>query len=1028
MLVAAITSKAQAKSWNATLKIHSRDIKFKIDTGAQCNVMSRDTFMQASKQPLSRSKARLVAFGGQRITPVGKAVLLCEHKKKFRPIEFEVVDNVSNVLGLGTCEELGLVKRVETLSNDVFSKYTDTFTGLGCISGVTHHIQTDPNHMPVVHPPRKVPVTIRPKVKAELQRMERLGVIERVQEATDWVNSMVTVVKPNGKLRICIDPRDLNKAIKREYYPMRIIEEIASHMPNAKLFSVLDASSGFWKVQLDHTSAKLCTFNTPFGRYMFKRLPFGISSAQDVFQAVMSEMFEDIEGVEVVVDDIIIWGTTQEEHDTTLEKVLQRATERNLKLNKDKSQIRLKQISYIGHVLGEDGIKPDPQKVRAISEMERPNCKEELQRFLGMATYLSKFIPNYSEEAAPLRNLLEKETEWHWEESQEKSFQHLKSMVTNSPVLQFFDPQKSTRISVDASSSGMGAVLLQDQHPIAYASKSLTTSQKNYAQIEKEMLAIVFGCNKFHDYVNGLPNIVVETDHKPLESILQKPLHQAPARLQRMIMSIQKYPITVVYKPGKELFIADTLSRAPLPEEADELEFKEYDINILHTLPVTTPKLDEIKEKTKDDLALRDLTSTVLNGWPADKASALPGARPYWNFRDEITTHHGILFKGARVVIPMTMQQEMLQIIHSSHLGIEKCKRRARDVLYWPGMNAQIEEVVSNCTVCSTYQRSNPKEPLLSHEAPHRPWGKVGADLFELHRKHYLVLVNYYSNFAEVEHLTSTTSEQVITKCKSQFARHGIPDVFISDNGPQFSSEKFRVFAQTYQFRHKTSSPYHPQSNGKAERTVQTVKNLLKKAQEDQKDPYLALLDFRNTPMNEQVGSPAQQLMGRRTKTLLPTSANLLEPKTIKAKSVNRDIGKRQQQKRYFDRHAKPLTPVSVGDDVLVQSDAGWKPVVITGIADAPRSYTLTTREGQTYRRNRKYIRKSHTAHDDSAHDDSDDDDNFPSTTQEATLQSDRNDCGQGTLPAPAATPQLRRSTRNTPRPFSYADPYSLRF
>ena len=209
MLVTAITSKAQAKSWNATLKVHSRDIKFKIDTGAQCNVMSRDTFMQASKQPLVRSKARLVAFSGQRITPVGKAVL-CEHKNKFRPIEFQVVDNVSNVLGLGTCEELGLVKRVETLSNDVFSKYADTFAGLGCISGVTHHIQTDPNHVPVVHPPQKVSVTIRPKVKAELQRMERL----EGPRSHRLVNSMVTVAKPNGKLRICIDPRDLNKAIK----------------------------------------------------------------------------------------------------------------------------------------------------------------------------------------------------------------------------------------------------------------------------------------------------------------------------------------------------------------------------------------------------------------------------------------------------------------------------------------------------------------------------------------------------------------------------------------------------------------------------------------------------------------------------------------------------------------------------------------------------------------------------------------------------------------------------------------------
>ena len=186
---------------------------------------------------------------------------------------------------------------------------------------------------------------------------------------------MVTVIKPNGKLRICIDPRDLNKAIRREYYPMRTIEEISARMPNAKYFSVLDASSGFWQVKLDHESAKLCTFNTPFGRYMFKRLPFGISSAQDVFQSIMSEMFEDIEGVEVVIDDLLIWGTTEEEHDARLEKVLQCAQQWNLKLNKEKSQIKLKEIKYIGHILSEDGIKPDPKKVTAVTEMKPPTTK-----------------------------------------------------------------------------------------------------------------------------------------------------------------------------------------------------------------------------------------------------------------------------------------------------------------------------------------------------------------------------------------------------------------------------------------------------------------------------------------------------------------------------------------------------------------------------------------------------------------------------------------------------------------------------
>ena len=305
------------------------------------------------------------------------------------------------MLGLKTSEEMKLIKRVGSLSNDIVNQYASSFTGLGCISDETHHIELKPDSKPVIHPPRKVPVTLRLKVKTELQRMERLGVIERVQEPTDWVNSMVTVVKPNGKLRICIDPRDLNRSIRREHYPMKTIEEVTSCIPNAKVFSVLDASSGFWQVKLDNESAKLCTFNTPFGRYMFKRLPFGISSAQDVFQSVMSQMFEDIEGVEVIVDDILVWGSTQTEHDERLERVLQRARQRNLKLNKDKSQIGLREISYIGHLLSEHGIKPDPKKTEAITQLENPANKEELQRFLGMTTYLSKFIPQYSHTEAP---------------------------------------------------------------------------------------------------------------------------------------------------------------------------------------------------------------------------------------------------------------------------------------------------------------------------------------------------------------------------------------------------------------------------------------------------------------------------------------------------------------------------------------------------------------------------------------------------------------------------------------------------
>ena len=323
MVINSVSKNADKQDWQTTVKVNEHNITFKIDTGAQCNVLSKETYDRICQQPLRKSHAKLVAFGGHRMSSLGKAVILCEHKKKYVAVEFEVLRRVSNVLGLKTSTEMKLIKRIEAVANDPLCEYADTFTGLGCITDVNHHIKIDPTYKPVIHPPRKIPVTIRKKVKDELARMEQLGVIERIHEPTDWVNSMVTVMKPNGKLRICIDPRDLNKAIKREHYPMRTIEEIVSRMPNAKVFSVLDASSGFWQVKLDRDSAKLCTFNTPFGRYMFTRLPFGISSAPDVFQSIMSEMFEDIDGVEVVVDDLLIWGETEEEHDIRLKQVLE---------------------------------------------------------------------------------------------------------------------------------------------------------------------------------------------------------------------------------------------------------------------------------------------------------------------------------------------------------------------------------------------------------------------------------------------------------------------------------------------------------------------------------------------------------------------------------------------------------------------------------------------------------------------------------------------------------------------------------
>ena len=414
----------------------------------------------------------------------------------------------------------------------------------------------------------------------------------------------------------------------------------------------------------------------------------------------------------------------------------------------------------------------------------------------------------------------------------------------------------------------------------------------------------------------------------------------------------------------------------------------------------------------------------VQNGWPKRRCECPSATKSYWNYRDEISIQDDIIFRGERVIIPRKIQHEMLQIIHGAHLGVEKCKRRARDVLFWPGMSSQIEDVVSSCQICAQFRQSNQKEPLLPHEIPQRPWAKVGSDLFEIRGQTFLIMVDYYSGFFEIDNLKQSTSKDVITCCKAQFARYGIPDVLITDNGPQFASVEFQTFASDYQFKHKTSSPRYPRSNGMSEKSVQTAKRLLIKAKEDNRDSYLALLDYRNTPRSDLFGSPVQRLMGRRTKTLLPTSNLLLEPKVIKTKVVISEMQKaKNQQKRYYDVHAKQLPALRPGQSIRVQMGKQWKLAVVTSSHKEPRSYNITTQDGQTYRRNRHHLRPEKPTttcslmHDDDwPNDELSTSDRQPATEINGELNRGSETIGASVEP----TISVRRSTRNVQKPIQY--------
>lgn len=366
---------------------------------------------------------------------------------------------------------------------------------------------------------------------------------------------------------------------------------------------------------------------------------------------------------------------------------------------------------------------------------------------------------------------------------------------------------------------------------------------------------------------------------------------------------------------------------------------------------------EEYSRATMNDETAISLMEMLQKGWPDAKSQVPPKLRVFWDQRDELSTYNGIIMRGDLIYIPESKRQDVLKNLHKSHMGMVKTKQLARDTLYWPSMNSQIDDMISKCSTCLSRQNQPPREPMMIHPIPSRPWSKVSSDLFELNGRHFLVLVDYYSNFIEVENLQSLTSKSIIQHMKRIIARHGIMDTLITDNGPQYKSQEFAEFTELYGIQHITSSPLRPQSNGLAEKAVQTIKGMMIKCMETNSDFYLALLDLRNCP-REGIGSPCQRLMGRRTRSQIPISEELLQPKTIPPKDVihGLEIIKRTQ-KGYYDHTNRPLKPIRPDKAIRLRTPSGWIPAEYITQDNQPRSHTIKAGpHGHTYRRNRDQL------------------------------------------------------------------------
>ena len=415
--------------------------------------------------------------------------------------------------------------------------------------------------------------------------------------------------KRSGDVRLCVNLKALNESVMREAHPIPKVNSTLTQLAGAAVFSKLDANSGFWQIPLSEDSKLLTTFITPFGRYAFNKLPFGIASAPEIFQKRMNLILEGLDGMVCMMDDILVFGKDHDEHDNRLRKVLERLESANVTLNTSKCEFGKDTVKFLGHIIDDQGVRADPEKTEAIRGMAIPSSVSDLRRFLGMVNQLGKFSPKIAEMSQPLRELLSTKKTWLWGPQQESAFSQIKDELMKPTTLTLYDPSADIKISADASSFGLGAVLLQrsqdDWKPVAYASHSVTQTERRYAQIEKEALAITWACQRFSDYVLGR-KFTIESDHKPLIPILNtKNLDSLPPRVIRFHLRLAKFDYVVKHVPGELLYTADALSRAPIPDtESTELE-EEVQVFVggvtEYSLPATRGRIEEYKLAQEQD-------------------------------------------------------------------------------------------------------------------------------------------------------------------------------------------------------------------------------------------------------------------------------------------------------------------------------------------------------------------------------------------------------------------------------------------
>ena len=803
--------------------------------------------------------------------------------------------------------------------SDVFPSQLPS--GLPPARAVDHRIELEPGFPP----PSRPTYRLSPKEQDVLKtQLEELVDQEFIQPSKSPYGAPVLFVKKkDGELRMCIDYRALNKGTIKNKYPLPRIDELLDRLHGATVFSKIDLRSGYHQIRIDDADIPKTAFRTRYGHFEFRVLPFGLTNAPATFQGLMNDIFRPYldQFVIVYLDDILIFSKSPEEHEQHLRTVLSVLRQEKLYAKASKCEFFESKTEFLGHIISDQGILPDPKKLQAIEEWPAPKTVTEIQSFLGLANFYRRFIRNFSHIAAPLTSLTKKDHPYNWTSVEETAFQDLKTALISAPVLAAPDPDLPYVVITDASDFAVGGVLCQDfgngLQPIAFESHKLQAAQLNYAVHEKEMLAIVHCYEKWRHYLEGSKSTCI-TDHAALRFFQTQP--SLTRRQARWMELMSRFDYTIDYRPGKENVVADALSR-----------------RVDHRVHAIT--------HTSVDTSLRD---AIVTGYAQDPK--FQNVTPDQDFG--FTVRDSLIYHKKKLCIPddLAIKQKLLHEHHDTritgHLGRDKTSQLLRRNYWWPGLERSVREYVKSCPVCQRSKPSNqaPAGLLQPLPTPEHRWDEVTMDLItQLPQtpRGFDAIITFTDRLSKMVHFapcTTTVDAPGVAHIffDTVFRHHGLPIKIISDRDPRFASNFWRSLFALTGTRLGMSTAFHPETDGQSERTNRTLEDMLRAYTNDRHtdwDRHLTAAEFacnnatqastRHSPFYLNYGqhpnTPANLLRRVDTSPNQSTEDFLETIRTSLSQAKEYLHQAQQRQAQVADRHRRPLE-FDVGAQVLLST------------------------------------------------------------------------------------------------------------